>query len=194
MQLLCHRVEAPIGPIWLVSDGEALCALEFADHKTRLLQLLHRYYGTCGLREDRAAARWSGCIGAYFEGDLMALDSIAVRMTGSAFQLRVWAALRRIPVGTTTTYGQLAAQIGRPSAARAVGLANGANPLAIVVPCHRVIGADGSLTGYGGGLARKAWLLRHERAAVGAEGASRSPNTRDDANTSWPEGGWTSSA
>jgi len=174
-----------------------LCALEFADQKTRLLQLLHRYYGTCGLTEDRAAARWSGCIGAYFEGDLTALDDIAVRMTGSAFQLRVWAALRRIPAGTTTTYGQLAAQIGRPSAARAVGLANGANPLAIVVPCHRVIGADGSLAGYGGGLARKAWLLRHERAAAGTGVRSRSTNRqniRDDTNIGWPEGGWTSSA
>jgi len=168
MKLLCHRLAVPIGPIWLVSDGEALCAVEFADHETRLLQLLHRYYGSCGLTEDRAAARWSGCIGAYFAGELKALDNIEVRMRGSAFQLRVWAALRRIPAGTTTTYGQLAAQIGRPSASRAVGLANGSNPLAIVVPCHRVIGVDGSLTGYGGGLSRKAWLLRHERAAAGA--------------------------
>jgi methylated-DNA-[protein]-cysteine S-methyltransferase len=98
----------------------------------------------------------------YFAGSLTALDAVAVRTGGSTFQRRVWAALREIPAGSTTSYGWLAALLEIPNASRAVGLANGANPIAIVVPCHRVIGADGSLTGYGGGLARKRWLLDHE--------------------------------
>ncbi len=102
-------------------------------------------------------------IQAYFDGDLTVLDRVPVRTGGTAFQNLVWAALRQIPAAMTTTYGRLAAQIGRPKACRAVGLANGANPVSIVVPCHRVIGADASLTGYGGGLDRKRWLLDHER-------------------------------
>ena len=85
---------------------------------------------------------------------------------GTPFQRAVWAALRRIPAGETLSYGQLAAQIGKPKAVRAVGLANGSNPVGVVVPCHRVIGADGSLTGYGGGLPRKLWLLEHEGARL----------------------------
>jgi len=99
---------------------------------------------------------------AYFAGDLTAIDDVPVATNGTPFQRTVWAALRRIPAGTTTSYGALAASIGYPSAMRAVGLANGANPVAIIVPCHRVIGADHSLTGYGGGLPRKRWLLEHE--------------------------------
>ena len=99
----------------------------------------------------------------FFAGDVEAIAPLAVRTNGTDFQRRVWAALRRIPAGRTTTYGELAATIGAPAASRAVGLANGANPIAIVVPCHRVIGANGTLTGYGGGLARKRWLLDHER-------------------------------
>ena len=103
-------------------------------------------------------------IAAYFAGDLAALDSLPVAGIGSDFQRRVWAALRTIPAGTTQSYGQLAAAIGQPAASRAVGLANGANPIGIVVPCHRVIGTSGALTGYAGGVERKAWLLIHEGA------------------------------
>jgi methylated-DNA-[protein]-cysteine S-methyltransferase len=103
----------------------------------------------------------------YFDGELGALDGLAVRTGGTAFQRSVWAELRRIPVATTISYGQLAGRIGRPSASRAVGMANGANPVAIVVPCHRVIGANAKLTGYGGGLHRKAWLIAHERRHAG---------------------------
>jgi methylated-DNA-[protein]-cysteine S-methyltransferase len=100
---------------------------------------------------------------AYFDGDLDAIADLPTATNGTAFQRAVWSALRRIPAGRTVSYGMLATQIGRPKAIRAVGLANGANPIAIVVPCHRVIGADTSLTGYGGGLHRKRWLLAHER-------------------------------
>jgi methylated-DNA-[protein]-cysteine S-methyltransferase len=101
---------------------------------------------------------------AYFAGDLGAIDALPVRPQGTEFQVEVWAALREIPVGTTTSYGALAASLGRPKAVRAVGRANGTNPVAIVLPCHRVVGHDGRLTGYGGGLAAKRWLLSHEGA------------------------------
>src|SRR6185369_5459798 len=99
----------------------------------------------------------------YFAGDLRAIERIDCATNGTPFQQQVWNALRAIPVRTTWSYSALAARIGNASAVRAVGLANGANPIAVVVPCHRVIGTDGSLTGYGGGLARKRWLLAHER-------------------------------
>jgi methylated-DNA-[protein]-cysteine S-methyltransferase len=101
-------------------------------------------------------------INSYFAGELTAIDTLPVQTAGTPFQREVWYALRRIPCGTTVSYGKLAEQIGRPSAVRAVGLANGSNPIGVVVPCHRVIGANGSLTGYGGGMERKRWLLQHE--------------------------------
>jgi methylated-DNA-[protein]-cysteine S-methyltransferase len=101
-------------------------------------------------------------LAAFFAGDAHAIDDIAVETGGADFQRDVWSALREIPAGETWTYGQLAKHIGRPAAVRAVGLANGSNPVGVVVPCHRVIGASGALTGYAGGLERKAWLLNHE--------------------------------
>ncbi|HEY1930999.1 MAG TPA: methylated-DNA--[protein]-cysteine S-methyltransferase [Acetobacteraceae bacterium] len=162
MRLFVERVPSPIGTILLISDGDALRALDFEDFADRMHVLLRRYEGECELTPGRAAGGAAERIAAYFAGELTALDDIPVRTGGSDFQRRVWAALRQIPAGTTTSYGRLAAAIGAPTASRAVGLANGANPVALVVPCHRVIGADGSLTGYGGGLPRKAWLLRHE--------------------------------
>lgn len=103
---------------------------------------------------------------AYFAGDLAALDRLEVAPEGTAFQQQVWAALRKIPVGATTSYAQIARAIGRPTAVRAVGAANGRNPIALVVPCHRVIASDGTLCGYAGGLWRKQWLLQHERALL----------------------------
>lgn len=162
MKLFLDRIPSPIGTILLVSDGEALRALDFDDCEDRLHRLLRRHCGMYTLTDERAPADAGRRVAAYFEGDLTALDTIPVRTGGSAFQRRVWVALRQIPPATTTTYGRLAATIGAPSASRAVGLANGANPIALVVPCHRVIGANASLTGYAGGLPRKAWLLRHE--------------------------------
>jgi methylated-DNA-[protein]-cysteine S-methyltransferase len=106
----------------------------------------------------------STALRAYFAGELAALDTLPVAPEGTAFEHEVWRALRSIPCGSTWSYAQLARAIGRPAAARAIGLANGRNPIALVVPCHRVIGADGSLTGYAGGLHRKQWLLAHEGA------------------------------
>jgi methylated-DNA-[protein]-cysteine S-methyltransferase len=163
LKLLLSHVASPIGTILLVTDGEALCALEFLEQESRLHRSLRLQYGSYALTPIRDPGAPGRSIEAYFEGDLAALDRLSVRTGGTEFQRLVWAALRLIPPGTTTTYGRLAARIGRAKASRAVGLANGANPVAIVVPCHRVIGADASLTGYGGGLERKAWLIAHER-------------------------------
>jgi methylated-DNA-[protein]-cysteine S-methyltransferase len=162
MKFWLGRVGSPIGTMLLVSDGEALRALDFSDHEARMRVLLRRYCGEFVL-EAGAAGEAGRHLEDYFDGDLAAPERIPVRTGGSDFQRRVWAELRKIPAGATSSYGRIAAAIGAPGASRAVGLANGANPVAIVVPCHRVIGADGSLTGYGGGLKRKAWLLVHER-------------------------------
>lgn len=167
------RMSTPIGELLIAVDGEArLRILDFGDYDERLHRLLRRRYGPDGVRlsDGRAPASIRQPIEAYFAGDLTALDAIPVKTAGTPFQLAVWAALRTIPAGETLSYGGLAARIGRPSAVRAVGLANGANPIGVVVPCHRVIGADASLTGYGGGLERKRWLLSHEGAHFTAPG------------------------
>jgi len=159
-----EHLETPTGAMRLVSDGERrLRALDWEDHDSRMQELIRRYYGAeTRLRDAPRRSEAARALAAYFDGDLDAIVSLPTAANGTAFQLAVWAALRKIPVGQTISYSALAARIGRPKAVRAVGLANGANPIAIVVPCHRVIGADASLTGYGGGLDRKRWLLAHE--------------------------------
>ncbi|MFC0632986.1 methylated-DNA--[protein]-cysteine S-methyltransferase [Brevundimonas balnearis] len=165
LDLILSRIDSPLTPLLVVSDGEgALRALEFEDHAPRLHRLLARHYGAVRLTDGAAPWAVAEALAAYFAGASTALDGLEVRTGGTVFQRRVWAELRRIPAGTTRTYGQLAAAIGAPSAVRAVGLANGANPVGVVVPCHRVIGTGGKLTGYAGGVERKAWLLRHEGA------------------------------
>jgi methylated-DNA-[protein]-cysteine S-methyltransferase len=168
--LLLDRLATPIGVMLLVTDDrERLRALDWDDHEPRMRRLLCRHYGPCGsaVREGREP-RVRAALEAYFAGDLRAIDRVPVETRGTPFQREVWAALRRIPAGDTMSYGALAARIDRRSAVRAVGRANGANPIGVVVPCHRVIGADTSLTGYGGGIDRKRWLLRHEGATFEA--------------------------
>lgn len=163
MQLTLTRHASPVGELLVVTDGDGvLRALDFSDYAVRMQRLLARHYGTFVLVEGAAPVAIIAAITRYFDGDLAALDAIPVATGGSDFQKQVWAALRAIPAGTTSGYGALAARIGRPGAARAVGLANGSNPIGIVVPCHRVIGASGALTGYAGGVERKRWLLAHE--------------------------------
>ena len=163
MQLTLTRYAAPVGEIVLVTDSDAMLrALDFADYEERMLRLLARHYGRFDLREGEAPATITSALDRYFAGDTTALDALPVATGGTEFQRTVWAALRTIPAGATTGYGALAAKIGKPGAARAVGLANGLNPIGIVVPCHRVIGANGTLTGYAGGVERKRWLLEHE--------------------------------
>ena len=162
------RFATPIGVLVLLQDADgALRVLDWQDHDDRMQQLLRRHYGDGGVAVTDGAAVTPAlrALERYFAGELQALDALPVASGGSAFQSRVWRALRDIPPGTTISYAELARRVERPSAFRAVGLANGANPIGIVVPCHRVIGSDGSLTGYGGGLERKRWLLAHEGAS-----------------------------
>jgi methylated-DNA-[protein]-cysteine S-methyltransferase len=163
--LQLDQISSPLGAIRLVTDADGrLRALDFEDHAARNLALLRRHYGVAELTPGKAPRAVTGALTDYFDGDLAALDRIEVATAGTPFQEAAWAALRAIPAGATRSYAQQAAAIGRPKAMRAVGLANGSNPVGIVNPCHRVIGADGALTGYGGGLDRKRWLLQHEGA------------------------------
>lgn len=163
--LSLDRLPSPLGEILLVTDQAGLVrALAFHDYVPRLTRLLRLHYGEQPLESGPAPAATRQALTAYFDGQFEALAAIPWASGGTAFQNQVWRALGDIPAGTTSTYAALAARIGRPRATRAVGAANGANPIAILVPCHRLIGADGSLTGYGGGLERKAWLLEHEQA------------------------------
>ncbi len=166
-ELLVDRVECGIGTLLLVCDGPRLCALGFGDDDYATLHGVRARYGNVRFRAADDPAEITSRMRAYFGGEYAALDAIAVETGGTPFQREVWEALRKIPPGTTVSYGALARQIGRPSATRAVGLTNGLNPVAVVVPCHRLIGADASLTGYGGGLHRKRWLLEHEGLRVG---------------------------
>ena len=159
------RLPSPLGDLLAVTatDG-TLHALDFVDFEARLRRLFARHHPGVSLEPGEPPAELTAALAAYFSGDVTALDGLPVARIGSEFQRRVWAALRQIPAGETRSYGQLAAAIGQPTASRAIGLANGANPIGIVVPCHRVIGSGGALTGYAGGVERKAWLLRHEGA------------------------------
>jgi methylated-DNA-[protein]-cysteine S-methyltransferase len=164
-RFLRDAIDTPAGVMLVITDGEQqLRALDWQDYEARMLRLLRLHYGEGGveLRAERAPDRVREPLLAYLGGDLQSIDAIEVATGGTTFQRELWAALRRVPPGETVSYGELAERIGRPRAVRAVGLANGANPIGVVVPCHRVIGADRSLTGYGGGLPRKRWLLEHE--------------------------------
>jgi methylated-DNA-[protein]-cysteine S-methyltransferase len=166
--LRLQRHRTPIGVALLVTDEAGILrAFDFEDFEPRMLRLLRRHYGETPLQDSAAPLALKASIDSYFGGDLAALDEIEWATGGTEFQRSVWTALTTIPAGETLSYRGLAERIGRPAAVRAVGLANGANPVAVVVPCHRVIGANGSLTGYGGGLPRKQWLLDHEGAQTG---------------------------
>jgi methylated-DNA-[protein]-cysteine S-methyltransferase len=166
LQLFIDRIDTPIGELLLVADETGkVRAVDWTDYESRMLRLLRLHYGTNGfqLTPVNNPNGLRDAINGYFAGDVDAIGNISVETAGTPFQRSVWNELRKIPSGAAISYGKLAENIARPKAVRAVGLANGANPIGIVVPCHRVIGADGSLTGYGGGLERKQWLLEHER-------------------------------
>jgi methylated-DNA-[protein]-cysteine S-methyltransferase len=168
MKLILGSYASPTGDMMLVTDQDGYIRIfEWIDHQDRMDRLLARHYKNQQMDVVQGAAPSSirNALDAYFNGQITALDDLATATGGTDFQKTVWRALRTIPAGVTCSYGDLAAKIGKPKAVRAVGLANGANPIAIIVPCHRVIGANGSLTGYGGGLSRKQWLLTHERAS-----------------------------
>ena len=161
------RLQTPIGIALLVTDADGvLRALDWEDYEPRMKELLRLHYGTVVLKAARAPGEIRAALAGYFKGDLDRLGTIHWRVAGTPFQHRVWTALPKIPAGTTMSYGALAAKLGAPKAMRAVGHANGSNPISVVVPCHRLIGAGGSLVKYGGGLERKRWLLQHEGVAI----------------------------
>ena len=164
MKLNVAELETPIGPILTIAGADGLCALGFGREPRGIRRWLERRFGEFELSPVASLPRITAPLKAYFAGDLGALDRIEVDTGGTEFQQEVWKRLRKVRVGTTVAYGELARVIGRPAATRAVAAANAHNPVAIVVPCHRVIAADGSLWGYGGGIERKRWLLRHEGA------------------------------
>src|SRR5947207_12717811 len=166
LSLLLDRLPTPIGDLFIVADQEGrLRATFWTDDEQDLRRVLERHNPGMQIDLQRAIDPHglTSRLASYFAGDLHAIDPLPVETAGTAFQREGWRALRMMPCGTTVSYGELARRIGRPAAVRAVGLANGSNPIGVVVPCHRVIGSNGSLTGYGGGIERKRWLLDHER-------------------------------
>jgi len=156
-------LSSPVGPLGLAAEDGVLVAVTF-DGLPRLRAWASRVLGKCTWVDVEDPAGVSAPLRSFFAGDLDALASIPVRLHGTEFQRRTWQALRRIPSGKTWSYRRLAQELGDPRATRAVGAANGQNPVPVIIPCHRVIGSDGSLTGFGGGLDRKRWLLQHEGA------------------------------
>jgi methylated-DNA-[protein]-cysteine S-methyltransferase len=146
-----HRIDSPLGELLLAGDGRSLTRLEMTP----------RDVATDGSHDPDAFRDVEAQLNAYFAGELTEF-AVPLAPSGSGFQLAVWAALVRIPYGETASYGEIAAEVGRPDAVRAVGATNGRNPIAVIIPCHRVIGADGTLVGYGGGLPRKRLLLELE--------------------------------
>lgn len=165
------RLQTPLGDLLLAHAGGQLCMLDFEGYESRFDTLLQRRFGNIVVHEKPLAPELREQLQAYLDGELDALRHIPVHATGTSFQRLVWDMLRQIPAGVTWTYAQLAAAIRRPEAVRAVASANAHNPVAIVVPCHRVIGSNGELTGYAGGLERKRWLLQHEGITVPKPGA-----------------------
>lgn len=166
-QLRSDEVPTPLGEALIITDETGrLRGFEWADCAARLWQLLRHHYGAMTIQPGTAPGSIRDAFRDYFAGDVYALGAIEWRTNGTPFQRGVWTALTTIPAGQTMSYGTLAAKLGCPKSVRAVGHANGANPISLVVPCHRVIGSNGSLTGYGGGLHRKEWLLEHERAVL----------------------------
>ena len=163
IRLLLDRAPSPIGELLIVTDETGLLrAVDFHDFEPRLRRLLRLHYGALALETGDAPAETKAAFGRYFAGELTSLSALAWDTGGTPFQLSVWRALATIPPGETVTYSELARRVERAAAIRAVGAANGANPLSLVAPCHRVIGMNGALTGYAGGIARKRWLLAHE--------------------------------
>jgi methylated-DNA-[protein]-cysteine S-methyltransferase len=159
MKVFVERIDSPMGQIFIAASEKGLVSVKFDASEEA---------SSAECKPGGIAARAARALERYFAGDVRALEGLACDLSGTEFQRRVWKALREIPVGRTLSYAELARRVGRPTAARAVGAANGANPVALVVPCHRVIGASGALTGYAFGVERKRWLLAHEGAFAAA--------------------------
>lgn len=159
-------MDSPIGALTVAAHDARVCLLHFGADGPAPRAMLQRWYPGKPVERHADPGGVVTTLLAYFGGSLTALDGVEVEMNGTPFQKRVWDALRAVKCGTTTSYAAIARAIGSPAAVRAVGAANGANPVAVIVPCHRIIGTSGSLTGYGGGLDRKQWLLHHEGAML----------------------------
>ncbi len=167
MRLALGELESPLGPLRFARDDAGrLVALAFAEMWPSLERTLARRLARPTLRAASGPGELGARLADYFAGDLASLDAIGIELVGTTFQRRVWSALREIPAGRTISYAALARALGAPTAVRAVGAANGANPIWLVVPCHRAIGSDGRLVGYAGGIERKRWLLAHESRAA----------------------------
>jgi methylated-DNA-[protein]-cysteine S-methyltransferase len=177
--LRVDEVETPVGVLTLVATPAALCALDFAECRDRLLAPLLARFPRAEIVGEADPNGYATLARAYFAGDVRAIERIPVDPGGTPFQRGVWAALRDVPPGETLTYGALAARLGRPGAARAVGAANARNPICLVIPCHRLVGATGVLIGYSGGLHRKRWFLEHEGAAAPRRGRAATAVPRD---------------
>lgn len=163
------RIDTPVGEMLIVQDdSERLRALDWQEYEERMYKLFDRYYGkgAVELIPGDGSGRVVDALKRYVAGELDAIDTLEVETEGTEFQRQVWRKLRDIPCGQTWSYGKLARNIGKPRASRAVGMANGANPIGVVVPCHRVIGSNHTLTGYGSGIERKRWLLAHEGVVI----------------------------
>jgi methylated-DNA-[protein]-cysteine S-methyltransferase len=157
-------ITSPVGRLAIAAHDGRVCALWFGT-ESQVRPLLERWFPGEQISAGKDPGGAVSALTAYFSGDLNALDEVAVELHGTPFQQRVWRQLRSVRAGTTASYAQIARAIGAPHAVRAVGAANGANPVAVIVPCHRIVGSNGGLTGYGGGLDRKRWLLAHESPA-----------------------------
>ena len=155
IEILTSTIESPVGPLTLIAREGVLTNLSMHEQRHSMAPPVDAIVDDAWFKDVASQ------LDAYFEGELIVFD-LEMDPIGTVFQRSVWSQLCEIPYGETISYGELAGRVGNPNASRAVGLANGRNPIAIVIPCHRVIGADGSLTGYGGGLERKTWLLDHE--------------------------------
>jgi methylated-DNA-[protein]-cysteine S-methyltransferase len=161
-------IDSPVGRLTIAARGRKVSLVHFGADTDRVQSVLKAWYPGSTTESAADPGGAASVLRRYFDGDLESLDEIQVELHGTPFQQRVWMALRTVKAGTTLSYSELAERVGSPSAIRAVGAANGANPVAIVLPCHRIIGRNGSLTGYGGGLERKHWLLQHERVGAAA--------------------------
>ncbi|HEY7500301.1 MAG TPA: methylated-DNA--[protein]-cysteine S-methyltransferase [Vicinamibacterales bacterium] len=157
-----RTIDSPVGKLTIAAQGEGVCLVHFGPATARVKASLAQWYPESEIAASEDPGGAVSVLKRYFDGDLDSLDEIEVDLHGTTFQRSVWTALRSVKAGTTLSYSQLAERVGAPSAVRAVGAANGANPVAVILPCHRIIGSNGSLTGYGGGLERKRWLLDHE--------------------------------
>jgi O-6-methylguanine DNA methyltransferase len=172
MRVEYSHYESPLGRLTLVVSPRGLCVLGFGEFWDPRRGSQERTVGPISGRQAMPPRDVELALHAYFAGELTALDALEVDPAGTPFQRKVWSALRRVPPGRTTSYAALAEQVGCRGGARAVGAANAANPVALVIPCHRVIRADGGLGGYGGGAERKEWLLRHEGVRIQVQGAA----------------------